>query len=169
MIHYFGDKQSPTGWFFDDKWTYSMTRIRIKYSLKRRLEHFKMWFVTSRYSSRSKGHSGSLRSLLILGHYTVLFGKWVKNKLAIHNFFIKNSTICRNDEIPLAFRRSFLPTTVLSSEFYNKSYFSVLVQISILGVFLWSTVTFINNDSYLMTRVNSENILISVIYPEIAF
>ena len=50
--------------------------------------------------------------------------------------------------IALAFRRSFLPTTVLSSEFYNESYFSVLVQISILGVFLWSTVTFINDESY---------------------
>lgn len=155
MIHYFGDKQSPTGWFFDDKWTYSMTRIRIKYSLKR----LKLTISTSRafqnvicYIKIFKSVESSLGSLLILGHYTVLFGKWVKNKLAIHNFFIKNSTICRNDEIPLAFRRSFLPTTVLSSEFYNKSYFSVLVQISILGVFLWSTVTFIYNDSSFMSH-----------------
>lgn len=91
----------PTGWFFDDKWTYSMTRIRIKYSLKR----LKLTISTSRafqnvicYIKIFKSVESSLGSLLILGHYTVLFGNRVKNKLAIHNFFIKNSTICRNDD-----------------------------------------------------------------------
>ena len=127
-----------------------MTRIRIKYSLKR----LKLTISTSRafqnvicYIKIFKSVESSLGSLLILGHYTVLFGNRVKNKLAHTQFFLLKIQQSVEMTIALAFRRSFLPTTVLSSEFYNKSYFSVLVQISILGVFLWSTVTFMHYES----------------------